>query len=75
MATKVVTPREVILAFIKTYRDEHPYGPSVRDIQKHLHRASTSGIARHLHILYKEGEIAWDHGVARSIRLVERKKP
>lgn len=64
-----------ILAFLRQFREEKDYPPTIRDIMKACNISSTSVVDYNLKILEKEGYIRRDREVSRGIELVgnERK--
>ncbi len=62
--------QEQILQFIRNYIREHGWSPSIREIGKAFHIASTNGIARHLQAIERKGHIVRGRG-SRMIRLRE----
>jgi repressor LexA len=62
--------REEILAFIRTYSDEHGYSPSIAEIGEAVEIVSPNAVRNHLHKLRDEGKIELTPRVARSIRLL-----
>jgi SOS-response transcriptional repressor LexA len=58
-----------IVAFIETYRAEHAYGPTYREIGAAVGLRSSSDVHRFVHRLVRQKHIAIDSGVSRSIRL------
>lgn len=68
---KELTPRQAeILAFIKSYRAEHAYSPSNRDIAAHF-GMSVRGAYDHVRALCKKGYISADNRRSRSISIPE----
>lgn len=68
---KELTPRQAeILAFIKSYRAEHAYSPSNRDIAAHF-GMSVRGAYDHVKALCKKGYISADNRRSRSISIPE----
>jgi repressor LexA len=61
--------RDIILAFIKTFRDEHGYAPTVREIAHHCGLKSTSVVQHHLNHLQKAGLITKTRERFRSIAI------
>ena len=60
-----------ILAFIRTFLEEHDYPPSIRDIQAGCEISSTSVVDYNLKALEAQGLIRRDREVSRAIQLVE----
>lgn len=60
-----------VLLAIEVFNREHPYPPSIRDIQAAADLSSTSVVLWHLRALRARGLVDWTPGVARSIRLVK----
>jgi len=61
-----------ILAFLRRFREEKDYPPTVRDILKGCNISSTSVVDYNLKILEREGYIRRDREVSRAIELLER---
>ena len=59
-----------ILDFIKAYRDEHAYPPSLREIGGATGISSTSHVTYYLDQLEEKGYIARDNGISRGIQLL-----
>ena len=57
-----------MLDFIYAYTDQHPYGPSFRDIADRCELTSTSIAFYHVKLLERHGLIDRDPLIARSIR-------
>ena len=57
-----------ILRFICTYRAEHGFGPTVREIGMAVGLSSTSTVAKYLERMAQEGVITYKPGVPRSVR-------
>ena len=62
--------QERILEFIRQYRSEHGYAPSIRDIQRACSVSSTSVVDYNLQILQREGYILRSPEVSRGLQLV-----
>jgi repressor LexA len=60
-----------IVEFIADFVSQHPYPPSVRQIQDGGEISSTSVVAYHLKLLEKEGYIERDKEISRGIRLLK----
>ncbi len=63
-----------ILSFLRKFRDEKDYPPTVRDILKGCGISSTSVVDYNLKILEREGYIRRDREVSRGIELMDREK-
>lgn len=61
-----------IVDYIRAFRQEHAYGPSVREIAAAVDFSSTSTCVRNLKLLEQQGVVTWDSYIARSIRLTDR---
>lgn len=59
-----------ILEFIRQYRAEHSYPPSIRDIQRACEISSTSVVDYNLHVLQREGYIKRSPEVSRGLELI-----
>jgi len=68
------TKQKQILAFLRLFRDEKDYPPSIRDIVKACGISSTSVVDYNLKILEKEGYIRRDREVSRGIELMDRSR-
>lgn len=56
--------------FIREFREEHSYGPSVREIQAGVGLASSNTVWRALWTLRAAGRATWEQGLSRTVRLV-----
>jgi len=65
------TKQKQILAFLRHFREEKDYPPSIRDIVKACGISSTSVVDYNLKILEKEGHIRRDREVSRGIELMD----
>ena len=63
-----------ILAFLRHFREEKDYPPTIRDILKGCSISSTSVVDYNLKILEREGYIRRDREVSRGIELVDRER-
>jgi repressor LexA len=63
-----------ILSFLRKFRDERDYPPTVRDILKGCGISSTSVVDYNLKILEREGHIRRDREVSRGIEMMGREK-
>ncbi len=63
---------EKILNFIKEFREEHDYGPSLHEIGKNIGVKSTSLIIFYLKRLEENGLIERDRKISRSIRVTNQ---
>ena len=63
-----------MLEFIRGFLKEHPYPPSVREIQLGCGISSTSVVDYNLHILRREGYIKRSPDISRGIELLEQNK-
>lgn len=63
-----------ILSFLRRFREEKDYPPTVRDILKGCGISSTSVVDYNLKILEREGHIRRDREVSRGIELMDREK-
>lgn len=62
---------EEILSFISSYIEEHGYSPSMRDVANAV-GLSISPTKHRLDNLRKSGEVTFEDGIARTIRVVQR---
>jgi len=67
---RLSTRQEQILGFTRTYRREHGYAPSVRDIQMGCSISSTSVVDYNLRILQREGYVRRSPDVSRGLEVV-----
>lgn len=70
MAELTVKQRHV-LEFIVEYQQRCGFPPSIREMMNEFHVSSTNGVCCHLKSLKKKGVIAWEHNLARSIRVID----
>ena len=61
-----------MLEFISSFLKEHPYPPSVREIQVGCNISSTSVVDYNLHILRREGYIKRSPDISRGIELLNQ---
>jgi len=66
------TKQKQILAFLRRFREDKDYPPTIRDILKACGISSTSVVDYNLKILEKEGYIRRDREVSRGIELLDR---
>jgi repressor LexA len=66
------TKQKQILAFLRRFREDKDYPPTIRDIVKACGISSTSVVDYNLKILEKEGYIRRDREVSRGIELMDR---
>lgn len=57
-----------IVAFVEDYIRDHGYGPSYDEIGAGVGLHSKSAVRHHLVALGRDGLLAWETGVARSVR-------
>jgi repressor LexA len=73
--TKKMSDRQSkMLEFIRGFLKDHPYPPSVREIQLGCAISSTSVVDYNLHILRREGYIKRSPDISRGIELLEHNK-
>jgi repressor LexA len=70
MKKKLSHRQERILEFISQFLDEHPFPPTVRDIQAGCDISSTSVVDYNLQILQREGYLHREAEVSRGIELL-----
>lgn len=63
-----------ILAFLRRFREEKDYPPTIRDILKGCGISSTSVVDYNLKILEREGHIRRDREVSRGIELLDKER-
>ena len=69
---KTLSPKpKQILAFLRRFREEKDYPPTIRDIVKACGISSTSVVDYNLKILEKEGYIRRDREISRGIELLD----
>ena len=68
------TKQRRILAFLRRFRDEKDYPPTVRDIQRGCGISSTSVVDYNLKVLEREGHIRRDREVSRGIELLGKER-
>jgi len=71
MALTLSERQQAILRFIRQYRDEHDYPPTIREIGKAANISSTSVVKYNLERLQEKGLINRNKEVSRGLRLVE----
>jgi len=70
---KVLSPKQRrMLSFLRRFREEKDYPPTVRDILKGCGISSTSVVDYNLKVLEREGYIRRDPEVSRGIELLDR---
>ena len=67
MKTKLTERQEEILTFIKQFREENGYPPTLREIGKKFGISSTFGVKRHLDALVKKGYLNIESNASRGI--------
>ena len=73
--TRTLSDRQSkMLEFIRGFLKDHPYPPSVREIQLGCSVSSTSVVDYNLHILRREGYIKRSPDISRGIELLEQNK-
>jgi len=73
--TRKLSDRQTkMIDFIRGFLKEHPYPPSVREIQLGCTISSTSVVDYNLHILRREGYIKRSPDISRGIELLEQNK-
>lgn len=70
MITLTVRQQEY-LDFIRSHRSTRGYGPTLREIGKHLGIASTHAVSEQLEFMKKKGAITWEGKTFRSLRAIE----
>jgi repressor LexA len=65
------TRQERILEFIRQYRDEHDYPPTIREIGRAADISSTSVVKYNLERLQEKGYLSRNKDVSRGLRLVD----
>jgi SOS-response transcriptional repressor LexA len=59
-----------LLKAIKEYWEQHGHGPSMRDLADVTDCSSTSVLQTYLEKLRAKGQIQYDYGISRSVRLI-----
>ncbi len=72
MVRELSSKQRNILRFIRDFRDEHDYPPSIRQIQDGCGISSTSVVDYNLKKLESQGYIRRDREVSRAIELLDR---
>lgn len=67
MKTQLTDRQEEILTFIKQFREENGYPPTLREIGKRFGISSTFGVKRHLEALVKKGYLNIESNASRGI--------
>ncbi|HED05997.1 MAG TPA: transcriptional repressor LexA, partial [Ignavibacteria bacterium] len=67
MKKQLTDRQKSILLFIKQFRDENGYPPTLREIGKKFGIFSTFGVKRHLDALVKKGYLNVESNVSRGI--------
>ncbi len=67
MKNKLTDRQEEILLFIKQFREENGYPPTLREIGKKFEISSTFGVKRHLDALVKKGYLNIESNASRGI--------
>ncbi len=67
MKNKLTDRQEEILTFIKQFREENGYPPTLREIGKKFGISSTFGVKRHLDALVKKGYLNIESNASRGI--------
>jgi len=67
MSTNLTERQEEILVFIKQFREENGYPPTLREIGKKFGISSTFGVKRHLDALVKKGYLNIESNASRGI--------
>lgn len=72
---KTLSPKQKrMLNFMRRFREEKDYPPTIRDIQKGCGISSTSVVDYNLKVLEREGHIRRDREVSRGIELLDRER-
>lgn len=72
MVGDLSSKQEKILRFIDRFLEEHPYPPSIREIQAACGISSTSVVDYHLRALERKGYLRRRRDVSRAIELLEK---
>ena len=71
MKTQLTERQEEILIFIKQFREESGYPPTLREIGKKFGISSTFGVKRHLDALVKKGYLNIESNASRGISFLK----
>jgi repressor LexA len=74
MSSGLTEKQELILNFIRDYRDQNGYPPTLREIGIQFSIASTFGVKRHLDALVKKGFIIIESNASRGIKFVKNQE-
>ena len=72
MERPVVKKEDRIWDYIKKFRREHPYGPTLREIQKEIGISSPSMVIWYLNKLEKAGKVRRQKRVSRGIVVLDK---
>lgn len=64
--------REKMLTYIRTYTEFYGYGPSIKEIGRHVGIASPNAVRNHLNKLEEQGLIKTTPRIPRSISVVDQ---
>lgn len=70
MTTQIQSPRSKIMDFINSYRSEHGFSPTVREISNSVH-LSLSTVQYHLDTLKGQGYISRKDHSSRSVQVID----
>ena len=71
MNANLTDRQRAIVDFIRSFRADRGFPPTVREIGEKFGIRSPNGVMHHLHALRKRGAIDWDEASPRSIRLLK----
>jgi repressor LexA len=71
MSAGLTHKQEQILNFIREFRDQNGYPPTLREIAHHFGISSTFGVKRHLDALVKKGFLNIESNASRGIKFVK----
>ncbi|GMR24843.1 MAG: transcriptional repressor LexA [Ignavibacteria bacterium] len=71
MKEKLTERQNEILIFIKDYRKENGFPPTLREIGSRFQISSTFGVKRHLDALEKKGYVVIERNASRGIRIIQ----
>lgn len=69
---RITERQRQVLVFIEEFRREHPYGPTIREVQGALGLAAVSNARFHLMALQRKGLVVWEPWLSRTLRIVEQ---
>jgi repressor LexA len=74
MSSGLTEKQELILNFIKVYKNQNGYPPTLREIGQQFGISSTFGVKRHLDALVKKGFILIESNASRGIKFIRNQE-